>query len=377
MKIVFISTMRSDPWGGSEELWSRAALRLRDEGHHVAASVIWWPRLSPRVLALRAQGLELSEYRFPHQHNLAARTWHKLRRRLPLVDEDTRWLRAQRPDLVVISQGANVDGVEWMELCQKERLPFVTIVHCNFEGWWPRDEVASSVARAYAGAKRVYCVSHHNLALLENQIGESLPNAQVIWSPFNVPAGEPPSWPEENGVWKIACVARLDPVAKGQDVLLKVLARPQWRIRPIEVSLYGGGPCQESLRSMANRLGLSNLYFRGHVNDVRSIWEQNQLLVLPSRYEGLPLALLEAMCCARPAVVTDVGGNAEMCVDGETGFVAGAPAVGDIEEALERAWARRAEWRTMGVRGRTRAEELIPKDPVGDFCRYLTGFAGN
>lgn len=376
MKIVFISTM-SGPWGGSEELWSRAALRLRGEGHDVAASVIWQPTLSPKVLALREQGLELTAYRFPHQHNLVKRTWHKLRRRLPIVDEDTRWLRARKPDLVVISQGENVDGVEWMELCQRERLPYVAIVHCNFEGWWPTDAAASSVSRAYAGAKRVYCVSHHNLALLEDQIGESLPNAQVIWSPFNVPTAEPPSWPEENGVWKFACVGRLDPVAKGQDVLLKVLAHPQWRARPIEVSLYGEGPRQQSLRSMAKRLGLSNLYFRGYVDDVRSIWEQNHLLVLPSRYEGLPLALLEAMYCARPALVTDVGGNAEMCVDGETGFVAAAPAVRDVEQALARAWDSRAEWRTMGMRGRRRAEELIPKDPVGDFCQCLTGFVGN
>ena len=67
-------------------------------------------------------------------------------------------------------------------------------------------------------------------------------------------------------------------------------------------------------------LQLKNVHFRGHVNDIRAIWEQNHLLVLPSRYEGLPLALVEAMWCGRPAVVTDVGGNAELCVGKRNGI---------------------------------------------------------
>jgi len=96
------------------------------------------------------------------------------------------------------------------------------------------------------------------------------------------------------------------------------------------------------------------------------------MLVLPSRCEGLPLALVEAMWCSRPAVVTDVGGNAELCVDDETGFVAGAPTPGVFGQALERAWGRRHEWQFMGQQARRRAEELIPKDPVGDFCSQLT-----
>jgi glycosyltransferase involved in cell wall biosynthesis len=77
------------------------------------------------------------------------------------------------------------------------------------------------------------------------------------------------------------------------------------------------------------------------------------------------------MWCARPAVVTDIGGNAEMCVDGETGFVAAAPTVGLLDEALERAWNRRDELENMGKLARARVEQLVPKDPVEDFCIKL------
>ena len=57
--------------------------------------------------------------------------------------------------------------------------------------------------------------------------------------------------------------------------------------------------------------------------------------MLPSRFEGLPLALVEAMLCPRPAVVTNVAGNTEVIEDGETGFVAAAPTAGHLDEAME------------------------------------------
>ena len=67
------------------------------------------------------------------------------------------------------------------------------------------------------------------------------------------------------------------------------------------------------------------------------------MLVLPSRYEGLPLALVESMWCSRPAVVTEVAGNTEVCVDNETGLVVPVPTVPLLADTLERAWERRED----------------------------------
>jgi glycosyltransferase involved in cell wall biosynthesis len=169
----------------------------------------------------------------------------------------------------------------------------------------------------------------------------------------------------------MACVARIDPAAKGQDLLLQTLARPEWRDRPVELNFFGAGPDELGLRRMAELLQLENVHFRGHVTDIKAIWEHNHLLVLPSRYEGLPLALVEAMWCGRPAVVTDVGGNAELCVDNETGFVAPAATLSSFSHALQRAWERRKEWLHLGQAARARAENQMPKDPVTVFCERL------
>jgi glycosyltransferase involved in cell wall biosynthesis len=97
------------------------------------------------------------------------------------------------------------------------------------------------------------------------------------------------------------------------------------------------------------------------------------MLVLPSRYEGLPLVLVESMWCGRPAVVTDVAGNTELCLDNETGFVSPAPTVSLLAETLERAWNRRADWQRMGQAARARAEGQIPRDPIAVFSERLKG----
>jgi glycosyltransferase involved in cell wall biosynthesis len=139
--------------------------------------------------------------------------------------------------------------------------------------------------------------------------------------------------------------------------------------------LFGTGPFEATLQRMASVLQLNNVHFRGHVSDIKEIWEHNHLLVLPSRYEGLPLALVEAMWCGRPAVVTDVGGNAELCADGITGFVAPAPTPFAWSAALDRAWQRREEWLQLGHAARSRVESVMPQDPVGQFCERLKQLA--
>jgi glycosyltransferase involved in cell wall biosynthesis len=324
------------------------------------------------VLALAERGIEVIVQPSPLLR-WPVRLWRKLKQCLGLKVSDFEWLRRQGSDLVVISQGCNFDGLPWMTYCKAMNLPFAAIIQSNSEMYWPDDERGAEMAAAYRAARKVFCVSHHNLELLCRQIGESLSNAEVVWNPFNVPVGPPPLWPKENGVWKLACVGRLEPVAKGQDLLLQVLSQSKWRERPLEINFYGAGACEQNLKKMAARLQVSNLHFRGHVAEVQNIWKENHLLVMPSRIEGLPLALVEAMWCARPAVVTDIGGNAEICVDGETGFLAAAPAVALLEQALEAAWNCRHGWESMGQAARARVEKLVPRDAIGDFCKQLQG----
>jgi len=60
--------------------------------------------------------------------------------------------------------------------------------------------------------------------------------------------------------------------------------------------------------------------------------------------------MTEAMLCGRPALVADVGGNAELIEEGSTGVVAEAPTPKSVQSALERAWLARERWEGMGKR---------------------------
>jgi glycosyltransferase involved in cell wall biosynthesis len=371
MKFVFISTMDGSPWGGSEELWSQSASRLKQAGHEVQASVAHWSGHSEKVATLREQGIRV-EARPLRPVGSIRKVARMIARKGPYGFE---WLRHFRPDLAIISQGFNAGGFDWAKVCIEAGIPYVLIVHCNSELWWFRDPVMDDAVAAYTKARKIYCVSHSNLDLLRLQVGEPLRTAEVAWNPCGVSPECAPAWPSDTSLWRLACVARLDPSAKGQDILFRIFSSQKWRDRPIELNLFGSGSFERNLRRMAEIMDSKIVRFRGHVSNIEEIWKENHLLVLPSRYEGLPLALVESMWCGRPAVVTDVGGNAELCADGKTGFIAPAATISSVGETLERAWQQRSAWQNMGKAARAKVEALVPKNPIELFCEQLKDFA--
>lgn len=369
MKFIFVSTMTMAPWGGSEELWSRTALRLKEAGHSVTVCIARWPKVHSGVQRMLQTGIEV-HYHEQFYPGLAMKAMNTIcrsnteshvRRKIGL------WLTAQQPDLVCISMGNCFDGLEWMAACRECALPYLTISQSNAEFLWPDDRMAKRVADAYQSARRCCFVSHRNQDLLQNQLALELPNACVVHNPFNVRYDNHIPWPEVTSEYRLACVARLDPGHKGQDLLLQVLALDKWRQRALRVSFYGSGQSDQSLQRLAVRLGLESVEFHGHVESVEAIWSRHHALILPSRIEGLPLALVEAMLCHRLGIVTDVGGNSELIIDGVNGFVAAAPTAPLLDEAMERAWLRRDEWQTLGAKARQHVTSIFSTDPIEQF----------
>jgi glycosyltransferase involved in cell wall biosynthesis len=169
-------------------------------------------------------------------------------------------------------------------------------------------------------------------------------------------------------------VARLHLLDKGQDILLRVLARNKWKERKLHVSFFGQGVNRESLEFLAAKLGIQNVSFEGQTSEVISIWRNHHALILASRAEGMPLALVEAMMCGRPGIVTKVGGNAEIVEDRVTGFLA-APVEDSLDAALEDVWARRHELREMGRLAAIRIRELVSPNPAQEFAYMLMEIA--
>jgi len=286
-------------------------------------------------------------------------------------------MNGEKPDLVCFSDGMVMCRADWRLDCAKAGIPYVNLSQANNEGFWPSDHDVPSWRQALRGARACFFVSQANLELCERQIAERLPHAEVARNPFQVPWSQSPSWPSDaHGGLRVACLGRLEPSSKGQDLLLQVLALPKWKERSLHVNFYGKGYAADSVKSLARFLGVdTKVEFCGFAGDVEKIWREHQLLVLPSRYEGLPLALVEAMLCHRPAVVTNVGGSAEVVEDGVTGFLAPTPTVGDLDRAMERAWERRGELRQMGIRAGEAIRRLVPPDPAAVFADRLLSLA--
>ena len=125
---------------------------------------------------------------------------------------------------------------------------------------------------------------------------------------------------------------------KAQDILIKAYAEvienaPDWRL-----TIVGSGPEKAQLHELASVLGIADrVRWIEWTDDVDSLYRSSSIFVLPSRYEGTPNVLLEAMSHGLPAVVTNASpGPLEYVVDDATGLVVSPDDVDQLVNALMR-----------------------------------------
>jgi glycosyltransferase involved in cell wall biosynthesis len=116
----------------------------------------------------------------------------------------------------------------------------------------------------------------------------------------------------------VVTVGRLVP-QKGLDALLRAWAKAAPALPGWDLAILGDGPLSGELKAMATALGVgASVDFLGHVPDPFPILRSADLFVLTSRFEGTPNALLEAMVCGLPAIVSDASpGPRELIGSGE------------------------------------------------------------
>jgi glycosyltransferase involved in cell wall biosynthesis len=151
----------------------------------------------------------------------------------------------------------------------------------------------------------------------------------------------------------VGSLARLDEI-KGLDVLLDAVAP----LDTVDVVLVGEGPERGALDAQARRLGLGDrLRFEPWSDDARALLPSFDVFVLPSRNEGFPLSILEAMLAGIPVVATDVGSVAEAVVGGRTGLVVAPDDAAGLRAALAELVADPERRAAMGAAGRADALE--------------------
>lgn len=370
-KIAFLSALEYVPWGGSEYCWAAAAERFAKSGAEVRVSVKGWPYPVRQVEHLKSVGCRIFSRPDP------PRFYERAARKLLRSEEFTlRHMRAlgDGTDLVVISQGGNTDCLVWAEAARALGYKYALIAEGAYDILWPDDSGVRRLAEAYESAAAAYFVSQAILEFTRHEFATPLSRGRIVRNPFNVRYDASPAWPAAHSPeLSLACVARIDVGTKRHDLLLKVLALPHWKSRDVRLSIVGDGPNEYSMRQMAATLRLANVEFLNSRDNIEAVWASHHALALVSRTEGMPLVVVEAMLCGRPCIVTDVGGNCELVRDGVNGFVAKAPTVEFVDEAMNRAWENRHRLREMGQAAARDVRAWVSRDPTADFVRELEG----
>jgi glycosyltransferase involved in cell wall biosynthesis len=277
-----------------------------------------------------------------------------------------RWLEKERPDVVHAHLAHAAWFARWSRLAAPVRVVLDTLhssstgtigrrLGYRFSDWLPDEVTAVShaVANAHLSARMA-----RRITVLPNgvdvehwrqdaEVRSSLRRELALGQEF---------------VW--LAVGRLDPVKDYPTHFAAMALLPE----PGRLVIAGGGPLENELRRLAKLLGLeSRVHFLGFEPDVRRWMQAADGLVLSSRWEGLPLALLEAAACELPAIATNVPGTREVILDGETGLLARVGDANSLSMAMTRMMRMPVEERSaMGARARRLVSESFSLRSVLD-----------
>ncbi len=171
---------------------------------------------------------------------------------------------------------------------------------------------------------------------------------------------------EEKIIIMVAVLRR----GKGHEVLFDAIPRIMSANPSARIKLIGDGELNTVLRQQAVQFG-EVVEFLGERMDVPVLLKASDVLVLPSWSEALPTVLIEAGAASLPVVATDVGGTAEIVMDGDTGYVVQPGDSVSLAEKLIKILSDSESAREMGRRARDRVQKLFSLQRQSDLMFSL------
>jgi glycosyltransferase involved in cell wall biosynthesis len=348
--ILFLSTMNGDPWGGSEEAWFRLACYLPRNGYNIDCAFYGWQTgKDDRIHQLQEAGCQITILdNYKNASGFFRRLFMKRRAKAQLHE----LLKEKRFHLNIISQGGFLD-VTYAPFHNLRQLmgAYILISH-NYNESVPLKKNRRNRLRQWTSNARLNMAdAQRTLKAIEKLGGFSLPRQEVMINPLMIPLlPEPAPWPGlQHGNFVFTVMAQLDVHRKAQDVLINALSQTKWRERNWELRIYGAGNDRTLLEQLISEKGLSNkIFLMGHTNDTAAAYRNTHLLLQITHIDSMPLSVTEALSMGRPCVVSRVGDMPVWIADGQNGYLADEVTVNGIDQVLERAWADRAHWESLG-----------------------------
>ncbi len=221
-------------------------------------------------------------------------------------------------------------------------------------GCGPRTKDKLLFRLANLKTSRVVGVSEDAAALCRGEDPWAASKTKVIWNGIDTsrfvyrgPAKAPVA----------ISVARLSP-EKDFPTLLKATAIVVRQVSDFKLMMIGNGAERAKLEALSKSLGIEpNVEFLGERSDVPELLAQAGFFVSSSKSEGISLTILEAMAVGLPVVTTRVGGNPEIVLEGQTGYLVPDQNPEALATAMLQMLAQRDQWPAMGELGRKRVEQ--------------------
>jgi glycosyltransferase involved in cell wall biosynthesis len=214
---------------------------------------------------------------------------------------------------------------------------------------------------SYIGADRIVTVTERARQSLPQRIrAKSITIPNPVRSPVVLDATR---YRESAGRRSILAVGHLAR-HKGHDLLLRAFALSQGRRAGWDLVILGEGPQRKELELLRDHLALTNcVRMPGRVRNLEDYFQQADLFVMTSRYEGFPLALCEAMASGLPVISTDCpSGPREIIRDGVDGVLVPNEDVDALAAAMDRLISDEEERRRLATRATEITERFsLPK----------------
>ena len=248
-----------------------------------------------------------------------------------------------RPDVVHV-HGTQLRQSWVIAWAAARGLPTMYTEQVTIDEWGGPTE-PTAVATMIADAGVIACVSDRARESAE-QVLRGARTVVVVNQP--VPGGSTVSPISASGPLRVLCVARLERY-KGIDVLLQAAATAHAAGVDFELRLAGDGSERGALTRLAQQLRLTDVTFLGALppEAVAAALQSADLMILPSRGEGLPVSVVEAMAEGRPVLATTAGGTSEVVQNGVTGVLVHPDRPDQLAEALALLAADRAGLQRM------------------------------
>jgi glycosyltransferase involved in cell wall biosynthesis len=345
MKIAYVIT-RSDVLGGASVHLLDLAEGVQELGHEVTIFVGGNGLVVDRA---RERGLDCQPLE------------HLVREISPFRDlvgffEVRRRLRAWAPDVVHVHSAKA--GILGRLAARSLGIPAIYTAH----GWPFTEGVSERSRRLYTTIERVMARFSQRIITVSDYdrsiaLAASVGNPHLIVTVHNGIPEIPPELrkqPDGQDAVRLIMVARFEE-PKNHGALfeaLQALRDQNWHLE-----LVGDGPNFEKMKSLALGLKLAEkVTFVGASDNVPESLSRSDVLLLVSRWEGLPLTILEAMRAGLPVIASDVGGVRETVADGETGYLVPRDDIRALRDKISKLLQSDGLREELGRSGRLRYE---------------------